>query len=200
MSKTRNPNSSPGQQQRERLLLARMAQGEVSALEQLYGSYHGRLKRFLLRMGCPENELDAVCNEVMLVAWNKADTYQPDASRVSTWLFGIARFKALKVLEQDRRRDRPTGQDFGLLEDPVRDDERLVQAQWLQVALAELPDEQRQVIELTFLDGLSYREIGEILGCPENTVKTRMFHARRKLRKLLESRSDSKIVNFKRPT
>lgn len=182
-----NPNRSPGMQQQEQLLVARMARGEVSALEQLYGLYHGRLGRFVARMGCPEDEVDAVCNEVMLVAWNKAGSYDPRASRVSTWLFGIARFKALKVLDQARRRDRATGQDFELIEDPDRLEHRLGQREWLQVAMAALPPEQRQVVELTFFDGLSYREIGELMECPENTVKTRMFHARRKLRQLLET-------------
>lgn len=177
---------SPSTEQSEQRLVAGMARGEISALERLYSLYRGRIGRFVSRMGCPEDEHDAICNEVMLVAWDKAASYNPSASRVSTWLFGIARFKGLKLLEQSYRRDRPTGQDFDIIESPEQTEQQLSRTQWLEIAMAALPVEQRQVVELTFFEGLSYREIAQLAGCPENTVKTRMFHARRKLRQLLD--------------
>lgn len=181
-----NPRCTRSVQESEQRLVARMAQGDIAALEQLYAIYKARICRFLARMGSPESELDAICNEVMLVAWNKAATYEPTSSRVSTWLFGIARFKALKSMEQARRRDFPNGMDFDLLESPQALESGLSNEQWLQVAMASLPDDQRMVVELTFFEGLSYKEIALVVDCPENTVKTRMFHARRKLRQLLE--------------
>lgn len=193
MARTRNPNRNPRAEAHEKRLVAGMARGETSALEGLYGLYRPRLGRFLSRMGVPEDDQDAICNEVMLVAWDKAGTYQPRASRVSTWLFGIARFKALKLFDATRRRPPTSGETFEHFPQGNDAEHRLRQRDWLQVAMAALPPEQRQVVELTFFEGLSYSEIAGLMNCPENTVKTRMFHARRKLRTLLETGATAQV-------
>ena len=193
MAKSGNPNRHPLAEAHEKRLVAGMARGETSALEALYALYRVRLGRFLGRMGVPEEEQDAICNGVMLVAWDKAGSYQPRASRVSTWLFGIARFKALKLFDATRRRPATSGETFEYFPDGIDAEHRLRQRDWLQVAMAALPPEQRQVVELTFFEGLSYSEIAQLMNCPENTVKTRMFHARRKLRGLLEASATAQV-------
>jgi RNA polymerase sigma factor (sigma-70 family) len=131
-------------------------------------------------------------NDTMLVVWNRASTYN-GRSTVSTWIFAIAYHKALKAL---CRWDEPVPEDPGQGEDdgaPADSGpEQLLAQSQLRAALAwalgELPAQQRAVVDLTYFHGIGYREIGEIVGCPVDTVKTRMFYARRRLKALLASR------------
>jgi RNA polymerase sigma-70 factor (ECF subfamily) len=110
-------------------------------------------------------------------------------SQPSTWIFGIAYHKALKALA--RRSAQATEPADREAAEPVDAEEpesllaRRELATVLGQALRALPVEQRTVVELTYYYGLPYQEIAAIMGCPVNTVKTRMFHARRRLRELL---------------
>jgi RNA polymerase sigma factor (sigma-70 family) len=128
-----------------------------------------------------------VINDTMYVVWHRAQHYS-GSSKVSTWIFGIAYRKALKALA---RADEPI--DFDPAEhaaDAEPTDQAILQTEWrlvLERALGQLSPEQRAVVELTYYHGCPYREIAEILGCPVETVKTRMFYARRRLRDLLNS-------------
>lgn len=170
-------------EEEDRLLIARIVRRNTTALEILYHRYLPRLRRFLLGLGCAEADLDDACNDAFYVIWQKADSYD-GSCRVSTWLFSIARYKAIDLLRKERRRaERHTETEIDELpEIQLNDAARLELQQWLEVALAKLPEEQRVVVELAFLDGMSYQEIATLMNCPENTVKTRMFHARRKLK------------------
>lgn len=168
----------------EQALIRRMQAGDVDALAALYHLYRPRIGRFLLRMGLPEQDHDTVVNDVLYTAWTHAERFDPYRSRLSTWLFGIARNKALKTFHANRTPIAEPEQVDELAE--WHDDiESLETRQWIAFGLASLPSEQRMVLELTFLEGLTYAEIAEILDCPVNTVKTRVFHARRKLRDML---------------
>jgi RNA polymerase sigma-70 factor (ECF subfamily) len=127
-----------------------------------------------------------VFNDTMLVVWTRPDSFR-GASRLSTWIFAIAYRKALKAL---RRRDDPV--DDPEAENrisPDADPEELVGGQQLHGvlmnALAQLSADHRAVVDLTYFHQLGYREIAEIMNCPVDTVKTRMFHARRHLKRLL---------------
>lgn len=173
-------------QETDKRLLRAVAAGDTAALKQLYLSYRPRLRLFLLRVGCREEEIDEACNETFLVVWDKASSFRGD-SRVATWILGIARRKGLKLVERrSREQGRFDGRDEDSLAQPgIRAESRQELRQWLEVGLASLPPEQQQVLELAFMDGLSCREISVVMDCPENTVKTRMFHARRKLREIL---------------
>jgi len=128
-----------------------------------------------------------VLNDVMLAVWKGAASFD-GRSRPSTWIFGIAYHKALKALarrpeeQEDEDGERPEPVDA---EEPEQLAARRELAGVLGRALGALPPEQRAVVELTYYYGLAYQEIAEIVGCPVNTVKTRMFHARRRLRELL---------------
>lgn len=170
-------------EQEEELLIAKIARGDTAALERLYNLYRPRLYRFLLALQCSQAELDEVYNETFYVVWRKAGTFD-GSCRLSTWILGIARNKVLDSNRSERRRTmRHSDTDTASLpETRLTDAERLELSQCLQVALERLPDEQCAVIELAFLDGLSYQEIASLMDCPESTIKTRMFHARRKLR------------------
>lgn len=167
----------------ERLLLARVARGDVAALELLYRQYNPRLRRFLTALGCSASDLDEACNETFFVVWNKASGFDRTC-RLSTWIFGIARNRSIDLQRQERRRTsrRADVELDTIAEQGLNDAARLELQQWLEVALEKLPQDQRLVLEMAFVEGMSYQEIAQVLNCPENTIKTRMFHARRKLK------------------
>ncbi len=168
----------------ERALLARIACRDEVALKALYDLYYPRLARFLLRVTRDPNTVIEIINDVFLVVWNKAAEFRGDAS-VSTWILSIAYRKGARTVA----RTKPTEMlhDEHLAHDDASELASLRRD--LDKALARISPEQRAVVELAYFFGYSYSEIGEILGCPENTVKTRMFHARRVLRALMESAS-----------
>lgn len=166
-------------------LMARVALEDVRAFEQLYRRYYPRLARFLRGMLRQQALVDEVLDDTMLVAWRKAHTWDAGA-QLSTWLFAIAYRQALKAVRRD-------GNVQPLDEEPVapareEPDGELEHAQLqrrLAGALGALTPEHRAVVELTYYQGYSCREIADIVGCPVATVKTRMFYARQRLRGLL---------------
>jgi len=168
-------------------LLAGIVRGDELAFETLFRSYQRRLFRYLVglvRNGAVTEEL--VC-ETMTEVWRNARTFQ-GRSRVSTWIFGIASNKAKTALR--RLQNQEADPELVLqLEDPnpgpADEIARQELAGQVRAALEHLTPEHRQVVELTFMHGFSYQEIATIVGCPVNTVKTRMFHAKRRLREAL---------------
>jgi RNA polymerase sigma-70 factor, ECF subfamily len=166
----------------ERELLARVALRESAAFQELYFIYHRRLARFLTRLVHRYDIAEEVINDTMWVVWSKACDFR-GASRVSTWIMGIAYRRALKTLQRARAvtsNENPGASVPELAtEEPQRTNEL---REWLGQALETLPLEQRLVLELTYFLGHSCEEIAQIMDCPVNTVKTRMFHARQKLR------------------
>lgn len=175
--------TQPASAMDEHVLLKKIAEGDRSAFEIFYKNYYPRLFRFILRVTRHPESVEELIQETLLVVWEKPDRFN-ETSKISTWVFGIAYNKALKSMAQNARRNNDTDVDE-LMEtlgdnfsNPAQSHEN---EDWLNCALASLPADQRAVIELTFLHGLPYQDIAEILNCPENTVKTRMFHARKKL-------------------
>jgi RNA polymerase sigma factor (sigma-70 family) len=174
----------------ERALLRGCAEGDLRAFEELYAGYYRRLFGFALRVTRRAELVEEIVNDVLLAVWREAGRFD-GRSRVSSWIFGIAWRQSLKALERDRRRTALEAEAARDLDhfDPSPGPERAAEAREssgaLRRALAALSPEQRAVVELTFFEGLSYPEIAGILDCPVNTVKTRMFHARRRLRELL---------------
>lgn len=171
---------------REVQLLGRIVEGDLQAFEALYRIYFPRLKRFLDRMTRSPALIEEVVNDTMLVVWQKAATYN-GTCKVSTWIFAIAYRRALKAIQHA---DEPVEMDFEQipLETDLHPEEEVHQRQrrqYISHALNALPMEQRMVVNLTYYHGLGYQEIAETMDCPVNTVKTRMFHARNRLRTLL---------------
>lgn len=169
----------------EAALVARVVAREQTAFAELYGLYRRRLARFLGRFLASPQTIDEIINDVMFVVWQDASRFEL-RSKVSTWIFGIAWHKALKALERQKR-DGPPLPPPAEIERPDDGASALEVREWLGLALDRLSPEQRLVVELTFFAGCSYREIARIADCPVNTVKTRMFHARHRLRDILVS-------------
>jgi RNA polymerase sigma-70 factor (ECF subfamily) len=169
-------------------LLSRVAVGDRDAFRRLYAQYHRRLHRFLMRLTRQRPLTEEVINDTMMVVWQHAGDFR-GASRVSTWILGIAYRRALKTLERSRN---ASAQDTivaaatlpdGLLLDALSQGTET--HDWIDTALAQLSPEHRMVIELAYFLGLSCEEIAEIVGCPLGTVKTRMFYGRERLRQVL---------------
>ena len=177
--------------QEEVALISQIVRGDVAAFEALFRRYYPRLRRFLEQMTRRPQLVDEILNDTMLVVWRKAATFN-QRSKVSTWIIGIALRRSLKAVARfdeaiDFDPDAATipaesGPEGQLLRQEMR--------ARLSDALRALSVEHRTVIELTYYDGYTYREIAAIVGCPVDTVKTRMFHARRRLKALLEARGE----------
>jgi RNA polymerase sigma-70 factor (ECF subfamily) len=169
---------------REKDLIARIAEGDRKAFEELYYLYHRRLARFLTRLTRRYDIAEEVVNDTFWVVWRKAKTFRGD-SQPSTWILGIAYRKARNAFRSSARLAEKNLQAEFL---PPTDEEPAGTEElrdWLTRALSELPVEQRLAVELCYELGYSCEEIAKIMDCPVNTVKTRLFHARGKLQRLL---------------
>jgi RNA polymerase sigma-70 factor, ECF subfamily len=169
---------------REVDLIARVAEGDRKAFEELYHLYHRRMARFLTRLTRRYDLAEEVINDTFWIVWRKAHTFRGD-SQPSTWILGIAYRKARNAFRASARLAEKNlqAQELPLMTGEPASTEEL--RDWLGRALAELPVEQRLAVELCYELGHSCEEIAAIMDCPVNTVKTRLFHARAKLQKLL---------------
>ena len=164
--------------ERDSALLRRIAQRDRDALAELYRIYHARLFKFIFRLTHSYAAADELVNDIMLIVWQNASRFR-GASKVSTWIFGIAYRQAMRRVT--RRNKVPSRQLH--VEEPACDDSIEIETEdWVWHGLHELPYPQQLSMVLVFYFGLSYSETAEVTGCSVNTVKTRMFHARRKLR------------------
>jgi RNA polymerase sigma-70 factor (ECF subfamily) len=186
---TRHPRADNLDNATELELLVRVAGRDRRALSTLYRAYYNPLLRLSYRItGDLELAQDCI-NDVMLIVWNKAAEFA-GRSRVSTWILGIAYRRALSALEKSKRwTARFKAADWHAEIEPFSSSPEPTDVLDLQDllhgAMKSLTPEHRAVVELTYYYGCSYDEIAAIVDCPVNTVKTRMFHARARLRELL---------------
>lgn len=176
----------------EYALLQRIVEGDTPAFETLYKLYYPRLFRFILRTTRQPEHIEELIQETLLLIWEKPERFN-HGSKISTWIFGIAYLKALKSMSRSARRNKDVDIDelSETIADPLANLAENAEIQdWLNCALDTLPADQRAVIDLTFYHGLPYQEIAKILDCPENTVKTRMFHARKKLKAFAQAKEN----------
>ena len=166
---------------RDRELLARVAEGDRRAFDELFRVYHGRLFKFIFRLTRSYAASDELTNDILLLVWNKAGTFRGD-SKVSTWVFGIAYRQSMRYLSRRKSRLHVVLTPDEIGNDPSG---RSSNEDWVEKGIASLPDAQRLATLLVFFVGLTYDEVAQITDCPVNTVKTRMFHARRKLKQIL---------------
>lgn len=193
--------TAPDADESDRALVQRVAARDARAFESLYRQYRRRLGRFVGRLTHKHELVDEILDDTMLVVWSKAAQYN-GSCRVSTWIFSIGYREALRALQRERRASRSPAEEE--LSNSVASAEMSVIA-WeaharLRSLIGQLSVEQRAVVELTYFHDCGYHEIASIIGCPLNTVKTRMYHARRRLRALLDAagfdRHDDATVSF----
>ena len=171
----------------DELLIGRIARGDRLAMQVLFARHHVRIYRFVLRLLRDEMAAEDVISEVFLDVWRQASRFE-GRSAVSTWLIAIARFKALSSLRK-RREEGLDEETMEAIEEPSDNPaisiEKLDKGEKLRQCLAALTREHREVIDLVYYHEKSVEEVAQIVGIPENTVKTRMFYARKKLSELL---------------
>lgn len=156
----------------------------TAAMQRFYERYRSRLIPFLSRMTSDDALLEEVYNDVMLTVWNKADQFQGN-SKVSSWVFSIAYRVCLKMLKKQKLRQRILD-SFSLFREKEEEAESFEDADneehdKLRGAINQLSAKHRMVVELSYFQGYSTQQIGEIANCPVNTVKTRLHHARQKI-------------------
>ncbi|MEM8818073.1 MAG: RNA polymerase sigma factor [Pseudomonadota bacterium] len=168
-------------------LIALVAQGDENAFRKLHERYWNKLFGFTFRIVQRRDMAEEATLDALMAVWRGAAGFRGEA-RASTWIFGIAYRTALKACKAVRRENLHDEIDEAahIGGDGTRELEAILQSRTVAAALDRLPAEQRATVQLTYFYGYRLSEIAEITGCPVGTVKARMFHARAKLRTLLE--------------
>lgn len=169
--------------------LQRICAGDQGAMAQFYKAFAPQVHAFAMRQLNNAAEAEDVVVDSMTEVWTTARGFAGQ-SMVRTWLFSIARHRLLDRL----RKRRPQPVDIDDLDEVLASDdesafERLARqqrAEHVAYCLEKLGDEHRECMHLVFFEELPLAEIAQIQGCPENTVKTRLFHARQKMKRCLE--------------
>jgi RNA polymerase sigma-70 factor (ECF subfamily) len=173
----------------DEVLIGRIASGDRLAMQVLYARHHVRVYRFVLRLVSDPTTAEELISEVFLDVWRQANRFE-GRSAVSTWLLAIARFKALSALR--RRSDEELDEDAAAAIEDTSDDPEIAlqkkdKGEILRKCLTALSPDHREIIDLVYYHEKSIEEVAEVLKIPENTVKTRMFYARKKLAELLKA-------------
>jgi len=169
------------------VLIRRIAAGDQLAMRTLFARHRIPLYRWLLRIVRDETLAEDLLSDVFLDVWRQAGSFRGDAS-VSTWLLAIARYKALSA-RRARADAELDARIASSIADPADNPEAALQkrsrSEVLKDSLARLSPEHGEVIDLVYYHGKSVKEVADIVGIGEATVKTRMFYARKKLADLV---------------
>jgi RNA polymerase sigma-70 factor, ECF subfamily len=171
-------------------LLHRIAErGDTDAFNELFESFAPRVKSYMMRQGADPTTAEELAQETLLMVWRKAGLYSSDKGSASTWIFTIARNLRIDRLRREVPwQELPDGHNEISSDDP--NPEEIVSG-WerqerTQQVLATLPEDQKAVVTLSYLEGLSHSEIAERLKLPLGTVKSRMRLAYQKIREAVE--------------
>jgi RNA polymerase sigma-70 factor (ECF subfamily) len=180
---------SANQATSDEVLIGRIAKGDRLAMQVLFARHHVRVYRFVLRLVGNPSAAEDLISDVFLDVWRQADRFE-GRSAVSTWMLAIARFKALSALR--KRPDEELDDEAAEAIEDVADNPEVAlqkkdKSAVLRQCLEKLSPEHKEIIDLVYYHEKSVEEVAEIVGIPENTVKTRMFYARKKLAELLEA-------------
>lgn len=173
----------------DEVLIGRIANGDRLAMQVLFARHHVRVYRFVLRLVNNPSTAEDLISEVFLDVWRQAGRFEA-RSQVSTWLLAIARFKALSAL-----RKKPESALDDEMAEAIEDTsdtpevslQKKNKSELLRECLKSLSPEHREVVDLVYYHEKSIEEVAELIGISENTVKTRMFYARKRLSELLKA-------------
>jgi RNA polymerase sigma-70 factor (ECF subfamily) len=171
----------------DRLLLERIARRDRIAFETFFRLHGSSVHRFVRDLVRDDGLAEELTSDVMVEVWRSAGKFG-GRSRARTWMFGIAHHKAIDALRKRRATVVPLDDLIGMSSDAEGPEAAALRAddrRELGEALASLSPEHRAVLELTFVEGFSQKEIAEIVACPVPTVKTRAFYAKQRLRDAL---------------
>lgn len=193
-SKSRSPAIDVQQTHTKRVddmakLLQRIADGgDKDAFRELFTSYSPRLRSFIMRQGADRHTAEEVAQETLMTVWRKAGLYSDEKGSATTWIYTIARNLRIDRLRREVPHDelpenrKDEASDDAAPDDMVAEYQRGVR---IRAAMETLPDDQHEVIKLSFREGLSHSEIAERVGVPLGTVKSRMRLAYQKVREIV---------------
>jgi RNA polymerase sigma-70 factor (ECF subfamily) len=162
---------------------------DVDAFRQLYQTYAPRVKSYMMRQGADPNTAEELAQETLLTVWRKAGLYSGEKGSATTWIFTIARNLRIDRLRREVPwQELPEGHDETASSDVLPDEavSEVERRDRVQTAMSGLPDDQLEVVTLSYVDGLSHSEIAEKLNLPLGTVKSRMRLAYQKIREAVE--------------
>jgi RNA polymerase sigma-70 factor (ECF subfamily) len=172
-------------------LLDRIKQGDEAAFRELYRAFSRRLYAYVIRKLGNEAQAEEIVSDTLYEVWKAPARFRGE-SQFSTWLIGIARNKVLMAFRS--RKPDAVYEDLQEIAEVVASEdagafELLAQRQrreGVQHCMERLSEDHREAIHLVFYEGMALAEVAQVQDCPENTVKTRLFHARQKLRNCLK--------------
>jgi RNA polymerase sigma-70 factor (ECF subfamily) len=197
-------SSDPDYQQlADEELIRRLLDGEKLAFEAIFDRYGDLVYSTALRVLRDPHLAQDISQEVFVRLWRKPQSFDPERGRFLTWLISVTRNRAVDEIRsrgrrqrhetaspEERQREIPAGE----ADDPVRSAHLSEQARTVRGALAQLPSEQQQVIELAYFGGLTQKEIADRLDQPLGTVKTRIRLGMQKLRAALSPEIGSEHI------
>lgn len=170
-------------------LLCDVARQDSAAFAVLFAHFAPRVKSYMLRLGSDAQQAEELAQEALATVWRKADRYDPARAAASTWIFTVARNLRIDAFRR-RNHPEPDPNDPALVPDPPASADMVVSrkqdAVRIRRALAELSDDQREVLQLSFFDDQTHTQISETLDIPLGTVKSRIRLAFGRIRNLLE--------------
>ena len=188
------PVQAAAQDTSDETLVAQIAQRDKHALQLLYSRHHVRIYRFALRFLNDEAAAEDTVSEVFIDVWRQAERFE-GRSQVTTWLLAIARNKALSLLRR-RSSEELDDEVAEFIEDPSDNPEAAMlksqRASVLQDCLTQLSPAHREIVDLVYYHEKSVEEVAEIISVPANTVKTRMFYARKRIGELMAAKGISR--------
>jgi RNA polymerase sigma-70 factor, ECF subfamily len=170
-------------------LLRRVAeQADVAAYRELYQTYGPRVKAYMMRQGADAATAEDLAQETLLTVWRRAALYTEEKGTAATWIFTIARNLRIDRLRREVPWQELPEEHDQAAEEPLADEVLSAKERQARVraALAELPEDQHEVVVLSYIEGLSHGAIAERLGLPLGTVKSRMRIAYQRIRAALE--------------
>jgi RNA polymerase sigma-70 factor, ECF subfamily len=177
-------------------LIRSIAAGDKHAMQILFARHNVRVFRFLVRFVGDKSAAEDLVSEVFLDVWRQAGRFQ-GRSQVTTWLLALARNKALSALRR-RSTEELDEEAVAAIEDPQDNPEAAIQnrqtSEILLSCLTKLSPPHREVIDLVYYHGKSIDEVAEITGVPQNTVKTRMFYARKRIAELMSAEGIDRAI------
>jgi RNA polymerase sigma-70 factor (ECF subfamily) len=180
-------------------LMARIAEGDDDAMSQLYLDHESGVYAFAMKKLNDSQAAADIVHDVMIAIWKGAAGFQGRSS-LKSWVLGIAHNKIVDHIRRSVRHDADEldesmnqTEDDSINASPLDLAQAAQNSEFLRYCLEKLSDLHRQVVHLAFFEDLPYGEIAEIIGKPEGTIKTRMFHARQALKRCLQGKIDPEL-------
>ncbi len=169
-------------------VVALVARSDDTALAELYDRFGRVAYGLALRVLRDEKLAEDAVQEAFLTAWRNADRFMPERGKASTWVLTLVHRRAVDLVRrEDRRRAEPLADSVDYSSSGSAEDDAWLrfERERVQAALRQLPDQQREALELAYYGGFTQSELAERLGQPVGTIKSRMFTGLARLRELL---------------